>query len=81
MHVYRPKVNVGACTTLTDKSAALGGQPDLLRNHKKRGTVGFPKVVAKFGTIELYVDAELDAFYKSVMWRQSDASLARYAGD
>lgn len=79
--IYRPKVSVGACTTLAEKSVALGGQPDLLRNHKKRSTVGFPKVVARFGNAELYVEAELDAFYKSVMWRQSDAALARHAGE
>ena len=80
-NIYRGKVSVAACTTLTEKSVALGGKPDLLRNHERRGTKGFPKPVARFGNAILYVDAELDAFYKSVMWRHSDAALQRYAGE
>lgn len=79
--IYRPKVSVGACTTLAEKSVELGGHPDLLRNHARKQTAGFPKKVARFGNAILYVDAELDAFYKSVMWRQTDAALDRHAGE
>lgn len=78
--IYRPKVAVGACTTMCDKSIELGGSSKLLQRHKNRGTVGFPKPVAHFGTTILYVEAELDAFYQSVMWRQADASIAKHAG-
>ena len=79
--IYRPKVSVGSCTTIAEKSVALGGSPDLLQKHKERGTAGFPKPVARFGRSVLYVEAELDAFYKSVMWRQTDAALARMTGE
>lgn len=78
--IYRPKVSVGACTTLAEKSVALGGKHDLLRWHKNNETAGFPRPVARFGNAILYVEAELDAFYKSVMWRQSDAALDRLTG-
>lgn len=70
--IHRGKVSVGSCTTLAEKSVALGGKIDMLRWHKNNGTAGFPKIVARFGNAELYVERELDAFYKSVMWRQAD---------
>lgn len=78
--IYRHGVRIDACTTITEKSTALGGCPDLLRAHRRRGTVGFPSAVARVGNSTLYVDAELDAFYKSVVWRQADRSLAERLG-
>lgn len=74
--VYRHGIHIDACTTIAEKSTALGGCPDLLRAHRRRATVGFPRAVARVGNATLYVDAELDAFYKSVMWRQADRALA-----
>lgn len=78
--VYRTQVKVGDCITLTDKSVALGGHEDLLRNHKRNNSTGFPRPVAQFGKSVLYVESELDAFYESVMWRSSNAAIDRYMG-
>lgn len=79
--IHRPTVRVGSCITLAEKSVELGGGPDLLRMHKLKGTEGFPKPVARFGNAILYVDAELDAFYTSVQWRQANRSVKELTGE
>ncbi len=79
--IYRPSVPVGACTTLFEKSIELGGSAVMLRHHKRRKTAGFPSPVARFGAAILYVDAELDAFYKSIQWKQADRSIKELTGD
>ena len=79
--VYRPGVTAGACTTMIDKSRELGGNDRLLDKHMRAGTHGFPKPVAKFGRTLIFVDKELDAFYKSVMWRQADKSINELTGE
>lgn len=79
--IYRPLVKVGSCITLTEMSIKLGGTKDMLRKHEIKGAKGFPKTVARFGNAHLYVEAELDAFYKSMLWRQGDRSYAELTGD
>jgi len=44
--------------------------------HKERGTHGFPSPVARFGQMTLYVMDELEAFTKSVAWKQADKNIA-----
>lgn len=73
--IYRPNVKIGDCTTLSEAGLALGGSKNMLDNHKRYGTEGFPKPVAKFGPAELYVMSEMEAFYNSVLWRQADRSI------
>lgn len=79
--IHRSHIRVGDCTTLEDKSLDLGGSKSMLSSHKNRGTVGFPQPVARFGPITIYVDAELDAFYQSVQWRQTNRSVAELTGE
>lgn len=78
--ISRPSVKVGACITLTEMSLKLGGSAIMLQNHRTRGTVGFPKEVARFGNALLYVEEELDAFYNSVQWRQTNRSIQELRG-
>lgn len=78
--IHRPGVTVGACTTLSEAGLRLGGSKNLLDNHKRSGTAGFPKPVAKFGAAELYVMSEMEAFHKTVLWRQADRSYNELTG-
>ncbi len=71
--IYRPDVKVGSCITLAEMSIELGGTASMLRMHQKSSN--FPKMVAVFGHAHLYVKTELDAFYKTVLWRQADRSV------
>jgi hypothetical protein len=78
--VYRAGIRIDSCTTIAEKSMALGGCPDLLRAHRRRGTVGFPRAVARVGNATLYVEADFDAFYRSVIWRHADRAIADLLG-
>lgn len=80
-NIYRPSVPVGSCTTLSEKSIELGGTARMLHMHRHRRTDGFPKPVAHIGGALLFVDAELDAFYQSVMWRQADRAISELTGE
>jgi hypothetical protein len=79
--VFRPSVPVGSCTTLSEKSVELGGTSRMLHQHRQRGADGFPKPVAHIGGVLLFVDAELDAFYQSVIWRQADRAINELTGE
>lgn len=79
--IYRPRVKVGSCITLMEKSKEISGYPDILRHHERRETEGFPQKVARFGNAILYVEAELDAFYQSVLWRQGNRSITELTGE
>lgn len=76
--VHRPSVKVGSCTTLSEAGVDLGGSKHLLHNHSS--SPDFPKIVAQFGHVKLYVKDELSAFYQSVLWRQSDRSYNELTG-
>lgn len=79
--IYRKGIPVDKCTTLQQASLNLGGSADLLKKHKQADTPGFPKMVAQFGGSYLYVEAELEAFYNSVLWRRSDKYINQLEGE
>lgn len=78
--IYRPAVKVGNCITLEEMSVKLGGSKAMLARHKHRASQGFPKPVAQFGPVTLYVESELDAFYLSIQWRQANRSVKELEG-
>lgn len=80
IEVYRKGVPVDACCTLSYAGKRLGGGKNLLHHHKERSTDGFPRPVAKCGAYTLYVFAELEAFYNSVLWRQGDKHIKELQG-
>lgn len=80
MKIYRHGIPVDQCTTMRDASVLLGCSNNMLQNHKMRGTLGFPKPVARIGVIELYVTEELKAFYHSVLWRRSEKYINNLTG-
>lgn len=79
--IYRRGIPVEKCTTLRQASLSFGGSDALLKWHKRHDTPGFPKMVAQFGSLYLYVEAELEAFYNSVLWRKQDAYISELIGD
>ena len=81
IEIYRRGVPVDACSTLIEAGKRLGGGKNLLHNHKDRRADGFPNPVAKFGPCTLYVFAELEAFYNSVLWRQGDKAIKELETD
>jgi hypothetical protein len=78
--IYRPSVPVGECTTLVEASEKMKCSSTMLIQHRRRGTEGFPNPVARFGRSILYVESELEAFYKTMCWRQADKSIQELIG-
>ena len=73
--ILRPKVPIGACTTLTEASRRMGMDQSALKYHRNAAGKAFPKMVARIGAYRLYVYDELLAFHQSVMWRQADRHI------
>ena len=78
--IYRKSIPIDACTTISSASRKFGGTVQLLNNHKIRHPENFPKPVARFGTTTLYVENELEAYYKTVLWRYADAAINKMYG-